>query len=173
MSSCCSPCRECFWIPTHKWAYSGIHLDCVVHCRLTNSYNSFTGQVRLHSVLIRTSTSDSAPSTIKVFSNKDDIDFETASSLDPTQTLTIAQSNEIQEYPVKRALFSTTRSLTLFVEDNWGQGEEDVTRLSYLAFKGDFMKLNKEAVSFLYEAAANPNDHKLAQGIGQGMGRHV
>jgi hypothetical protein len=123
--------------------------------------------------LIRTSTTDSSPSTLKLYSNKDNLDFETASSLQPTQTLTIAQSNEIQEYPVKRALFSTTRNLTLFFEDNWGHGEEDVTRISYMAFKGDFMKLNKEAVSFLYEAAANPNDHKLAQGIGQGIGRHV
>ncbi|KAE9978074.1 hypothetical protein EG328_001694 [Venturia inaequalis] len=133
----------------------------------------FTGQIRLHSILLRTSTSNSAPSTIKLFSNKETLDFETASTLDPTQTLTIAQSNEIQEYPVKRALFNTTRSLTLFVEDNWGRGEEDVSRIWYLAFKGDFMRLSKEAVGFLYEVAANPRDHLVAQGIGEGVGRHV
>lgn len=77
------------------------------------------------------------------------------------------------QIPVKRAFFNTTRSLALFFEDNWSQGEEDETVLSYLAFKGDFMKLNKDAVSVMYESAANPNDHKLAQGIGEGVGRSV
>jgi hypothetical protein len=101
------------------------------------------------------------------------MDFETASSLEPTQTLSLAQSNDVQEYPVKRALFSTTRNLTLFFEDNWGHGDEDVTRISYLAFKGDFMKLNKEPVSFLYEAAANPSDHANIVGTKQGMGSHI
>jgi len=130
----------------------------------------FTGQVRLHSVLIRSSTTDSAPATLKIFVNKENVDFETASSLEPTQTLSIAQSNEVQEYPVKRALFSTTRNITLFFEDNWGHGDEDVTRISYIAFKGDYMRLNKEPVSFLYEAAANPADHKAIVGTQQGMG---
>jgi hypothetical protein len=41
------------------------------------------------------------------------------------------------------------------------------------AFKGDFMKLNKEAVSVMYEAAANPSDHKNIVGIGQGVGRSI
>ncbi|KAF9638598.1 putative duf1000 domain-containing protein [Lasiodiplodia theobromae] len=134
----------------------------------------FTGQVRLHAILVRTSTTDSAPKTLKVFLNRDDLDFGTASDLQPTQTFELSQTNDIQEVPVKRALFNTTRSLTLFFEDNFGQGEEDVTRISYLAFKGEFMKLNKEPVNFLYEAAANPADHKVkgtsALGMGSGIG---
>ncbi|KAK7514472.1 PITH domain-containing protein [Phyllosticta citriasiana] len=106
----------------------------------------FTGQVRLHSVLLRTSTTDSAPRTLKLFLNRDDLDFSTASDLAPTQALELSQTNEVQDLPVKRALFNTTRSLTLFFEDNFGDGDEDVTRVSYLAFKGEFMRLNKEPV---------------------------
>lgn len=121
----------------------------------------FAGQVRLHSILIRTSTTDSAPSTLKIHVNRDDLDFSSASELQPTQRLDLAQSNEVQDYPVKRALFNTTRSLALFFEDNWGRGDEDETIIYYLGFKGEFMKLNKEPVSFLYEAAANPADHKV------------
>ena len=109
-----------------------------------------------------------------MFSNPSDtLDFAEASDAEPTQVLSIAQTDDVQEIPVKRVKFSTTRSLGLFFEDNWGDGEEDVTRISYLAFKGDFMKLNKEAVSVMYEAAANPNDHKLASGVGVGVGRSV
>ncbi|KAK3625871.1 hypothetical protein LTR56_020184 [Elasticomyces elasticus] len=133
----------------------------------------FTAQIRLHSILIRTSTSDSAPQTLKLFINRDDLDFSAASSLQPTQTLELAQSNDVQEVPVKRALFNTVRSLDLFFEDNWGQGEEDVTRVSYLGFKGEWMKLSREPVNFLYEAAANPADHKMVSGVGARLGGHI
>lgn len=133
----------------------------------------FTGQVRLHSIIIRGSGGGECPKTLKVFVNEEGMDFDTAGEKEATQVLEIAQTSEVQEIPVKRAFFNTTRSLALFFEDNWSNGEEDETVLSYLAFKGDFMKLNKEPVSVLYEAAANPNDHKLAQGIGQGVGRSI
>lgn len=133
----------------------------------------FTGQVRLHSIIIRTSACPNCPKTLKVFVNHDALDFDTASEKAPTQTLEISQTSDVQEIPVRRAHFNTTRSLALFFEDNWSNGEEDETVLSYLAFKGDFMKLNKEPVSVLYEAAANPNDHKVLQGIGEGVGRSI
>ncbi|GME34128.1 hypothetical protein GTA08_BOTSDO11095 [Neofusicoccum parvum] len=133
----------------------------------------FTGQVRLHAILLRSSATDSAPKTLKVFLNRDDLDFSTASDLQPTQTLELSQTNDVQELPVKRALFNTTRSLALFFEDNFGDGDEDVTRISYLAFKGEFMRLNKEPVNFLYEAAANPADHKIKGTSGLGMGSGV
>jgi hypothetical protein len=136
-------------------------------------YGSFTGQIKLHSILIRTSTTDSAPATLKVFVNQDHLDFETASHLAPTQKIELAQSNEVQDIAVQRAKFSTTRSLTLFFEDNWGHGEEDVTRISYIAFKGDFMQLSKEPVSFLYEAAANPADHQAIVGTKLGGGNNI
>jgi hypothetical protein len=134
---------------------------------------SFTGQVKLHEILIRTSTSDSAPATLKVFVNQDNLDFDTASQLAPTQKFELPQSNEIQPLNVQRNKFGTTRSLTLFFEDNWGHGEEDVTRISYIAFKGDFMRLNKEPVSFLYEAAANPADHQPIVGTKLGAGSNL
>lgn len=111
--------------------------------------------------------------TLKVYLNRDDLDFGTASSLQPTQTLELAQSNEVQEVPVKRALFNTVRSLDLFFEDNWSQGEEEETRVSYVGFKGEWMKLSREPVNFIYEAAANPKDHTLAQGVGERLGSDI
>ncbi|QIX02200.1 hypothetical protein AMS68_007717 [Peltaster fructicola] len=133
----------------------------------------FTAQIRLHSIFFRTSTTSQAPMTVKVFINRDDLDFATATSLQPTQTLELSQTNDVQDVPVKRALFNTVRSLDLYFEDNWSHGEEDVTRISYLGFKGDWMKLNREPVSFLYEAAANPADHKLAAGVGERIGHDI
>lgn len=80
----------------------------------------------------------------------------------------------MQEIPVKRTLFNNVYSLSLFFEDNYG---DDVTRVYYLGFKGEFMRLNKEPVEFLYEKAANPKDHELVQGLGnlgaQGSGHGI
>lgn len=105
--------------------------------------------------------------------NQDNLDFSTASELAATQTLEPAQSNELQEIGVKRALFNTVRSLDLFFEDNWSQGDEDETTISYIGFKGEWMKLSREPVNFLYEAAANPKDHTLPAGVGERMGSNI
>jgi hypothetical protein len=63
-----------------------------------------------------------------------------------------------------------TTSITLFFEDNWSDGEEEETRIGYVGFKGQFMPLNREPVSFLYEAAANPKDHVAIAGV-DGVGK--
>ncbi|KIV78802.1 hypothetical protein PV11_06412 [Exophiala sideris] len=125
----------------------------------------FGGSCKLYSILIRTSDTDSAPLTLKLFRNRDDMDFGTATDLKPTQTVTLPKSNDVAEIPLNRALWNGTTSINLFFEDNHSAGEEDVTRIAYLGFKGDFMALNREPVSVLYEAAANPQDHKLIQGL--------
>ncbi|KAK7948944.1 uncharacterized protein PG986_009830 [Apiospora aurea] len=134
----------------------------------------FTGQVKLHSVLLRTSQSDSAPRTLKLFINRDDVDFDAASELQPTQTLELSQTSDVQELPVKRALFGKVTRLTLFFEDNFGDGDEEVTRFSYLGFKGEWMALGRAPSQILYEAAPNPNDHALkgtsSNAMGSGIG---
>jgi hypothetical protein len=72
---------------------------------------------------------------------------------------------DVFELPLNRAHWNTTTSITIFVEDNWSDGEEDVTKVGYIGFKGQFMALNREPISFLYEAAANPSDHVAIPGI--------
>lgn len=69
------------------------------------------------------------------------------------------------EIPLTRAHWNTTTSIDLFFEDNHSGGDEDVTRVYYLGFRGDFMALNREPVHVLYEAAANPRDHKVIRGL--------
>lgn len=100
---------------------------------------------------------------MKLFPNRDDLDFSTASDLKPTQTLELSQTSEIQEIPVKRTLFGNTYNLNLFVEDNF---RDEVTRIYWIGFKGEFLAVNREAVEVLYEKAANPRDHTLIQGVG-------
>lgn len=149
---------------------------------LTSSLSRrFTGQVKLHSILIRTSATASAPRTLKLFTNRDDLDFDSAEVRPPTQVLELSQTNELQEVPVRRALFNSVQSLTLFFADNFGSAynndgsdgsdddddddddeeEEHPTRISYLAFRGEWMALGRAPINILYEAAPNPSDHKI------------
>ncbi|KAI1354144.1 PITH domain-containing protein [Xylaria sp. FL0043] len=136
----------------------------------------FTGQVKLHSILLRSSPSSSAPRTLRVFINRDDVDFDNVDTLKPTQTFELSQTSEVQDLPVKRALFNNVRRLTLFFVDNFASGGEDAdsdaessdseegegaTRLSYVGFKGEWMQLGRAPTNIIYEAAPNPNDHAL------------
>lgn len=137
----------------------------------------FTGQVKLHSILLRTSTSSDAPRTLHVFQNRDDLDFgsaeEEADAKHATQTFELAQTSDIQEFSVKRAIFGQVRRLTLFFPDNFSDGEEEVTRLSYLGFRGEWMQLGRAPVNILYEAAANPADHALKGTSVNQMGSNI
>jgi len=142
--------------------------------KLIASLHRFTGQIKLHSILIRTSQSPSAPRTLKLFVNRNDLDFSGAADLPATQEIHLAQTSDVQDVPVKRALFGKVQSLTLFFEDNYGDGDEDVSRVSYLGFKGEWMRLGAAPQEILYEAAANPSDHAVkgtsVLGVGSRLG---
>lgn len=134
----------------------------------------FTSQIKLHALLLRTSPSPSAPKTVRVIINRDDVDFSNASDIPATQEFELSLTSEIQEIPVKRAKFGAVRRISLFFVDNFSDGEDDVTRLSYVGFKGELgMQLGRAPSNILYEAAANPNDHKV-KGVGVNeMGSHI
>lgn len=80
----------------------------------------------------------------------------------------------MQEIPVRRALFGKVQRLVLFFADNFSDGEEDVTQISYVGFKGEWTKLGKAPANIIYEAAAQPGDHTLkgtsVNQMGSGIG---
>lgn len=141
-----------------------------------NEKHRFIGSIKLHSILLRSDSSPTAPKTLKLYLNRDDLDFGAVSDLPPTQTLELPVTGRVLEIPVKRALFNNCHQLTIFFETNHSGGEDDVTRMSYLGFRGTWTELKKEAVVTNYETAANPADHKnMVPGANygaQGMGGH-
>lgn len=90
------------------------------------------------------------------------------------QVLELSQTSEIQEIPVKRSAFGSVQRLVLFFVDNFGEGDEDVSRISYLGFKGEWTRLGKAPTNIIYEAAAQPGDHKVkgmnVNQMGSGIG---
>ena len=120
-----------------------------------------------------------------------------ASELVPTQTIELPRGVDgdgVLEVGVKRALWTAVMSVTLFFVDNWGSpndgsghdedddeeeeeeddGEEVQTEISYLGFRGDWLRVGGAPLGVVYESAANPADHKLVHktdwkgGIGMG-----
>jgi hypothetical protein len=65
------------------------------------------------------SAGDFSPSRVRLFTNRDDVDFAGANELKPVQTLDLAEDpNGELWHNVKAAKFANVRSLTVFVEEN-------------------------------------------------------
>ncbi|CEG81475.1 hypothetical protein RMATCC62417_15674 [Rhizopus microsporus] len=104
----------------------------------------FTGIVKLRSICLRTDNTDAAPSKVKVFINREDVDFDAAESYTPVQEFDLVQgSNEVIEYTTKATKFSNVRNITLFFSENFG---EDTSIIRYLGFKGEWseVRLNEK-----------------------------
>ncbi|CAG8442781.1 6544_t:CDS:2 [Ambispora leptoticha] len=114
----------------------------------------FTGNVKLKSISIKAGPGDNCPSKLKVYINRDDVDFDAVETYEPTQEWELVQTSEIIEI----SKMSNVRNLNLYFSDNFG-GE--ITRIYYIGLKGEWTEIKKDPIITLYEAAANPADHKI------------
>jgi len=97
---------------------------------------------------------------MKVWINREDVDFDVVESMEPVQEWPLVEENpdhDVVEYPTRMAKFNNVRSVTLFFPGNFGGDEETV--LTYLGFKGEFEELKQDPIVTLYELNANPADH--------------
>ncbi|EGG00373.1 uncharacterized protein MELLADRAFT_93329 [Melampsora larici-populina 98AG31] len=130
----------------------------------------FTGSVKLRSILIRGIPGDSAPTQLKLFANEPGLDFDTLETCTPTQVLEIPTTDELVEFPVRVAKFSSVSVLSLFIDGNPSGSK---TRVYFLGFKGEFSALSRKPVIAIYEAQANPTDHEKISGMDTQMGRMI
>ncbi|ORX56815.1 DUF1000-domain-containing protein [Hesseltinella vesiculosa] len=122
-------------------------------------YVPFTGMIKLRTICLRTDPSDQAPSTMKVFVNRDDMDFDAAESYTAVQTWELVQQvDQVAEYQTRITKFTNVRNLTLFFPDNFG-GDTSIIR--FLGFKGEWTEMKRDPIITVYEANANPADHKI------------
>lgn len=136
----------------------------------------FTESLTLQSISIHnfaTSAEDtSSPRTIKVFANRDDLDFETARELEPSQTLELVPDSHLSEahgndegtidYPFRPAgRFQNITSICIFVENNFDESGEAGTSISYIGLKGKGTGQKRKVVDAVYESRAMLKDHKV------------
>ncbi|KAK9729627.1 hypothetical protein K7432_000145 [Basidiobolus ranarum] len=123
-------------------------------------YVPFTGSVKLKSISIRGGPGAKSPAKMKVIINREDVDFDNADSMTPTQEWELVQAEahkDVVEYATRITKFTNVRSVTLYFPENYG---EDTTVLTYIGFKGDWTEINEDPIITIYELAANPADHK-------------
>ena len=135
-------------------------------------YIPFTAQIKLKSIAILGVESE-APDIVKVYANRDDVDFDTIDSISPTQEFPLLENvphGSIPEYPTKVAKFSSLHCLTLFFPSNFSGSE--TTRISYIGLKGEFLEINRDPVIALYEASADLADHPMT-GVTQNMNHSI
>jgi hypothetical protein len=138
----------------------------------------FTEAVILQSISIRSvvGTADTAdgttaaapPRTVKLFTNRDDLDFETARELEAQVQLELLPPHHFVEgtidYPLRPAgRFQGISSLTLFVADNYSSSEEDQasTIITFVGLKGKGTNNKRMAVETVYESKPMPEDHQV------------
>lgn len=135
----------------------------------------FTGYVKLYSLIVRSSgESANCPKSIKLFKNNNNLDFDNISDTKPTfkfdqpllgvlnddDEVNLDENNFVEHY-LPRSLFQSTTQLTIFIENNWDDDEDELTRVYYIELRGLFQSpLSKDPIITIYESAANPADHK-------------
>ncbi|GAB5360967.1 hypothetical protein AAMO2058_000674000 [Amorphochlora amoebiformis] len=107
----------------------------------------FTVQVKFKSFSVIGGDEGSAPNGVKIWKNRDDIDFDNAEDITCDQEFKLAvDSDGSIQYPVRISKFQNVSSLTFFFTGNY---DDDTTQINYLGLKGesDHKKLADQHVS--------------------------
>jgi PITH domain len=137
-------------------------------------YIPFTETVTIQSISIRCShesIESVPPRNIKVFVDRDDLDFETARELPPQLEVELLPLHHFPEgtidYPLRPAgRFQNVNSITVFFVDNYDESGDSSTGITYVGLKGKGTKMRQGVVTAVYETQGMPKDHKIRDGFG-------
>ena len=128
----------------------------------------FTEAVTLQSISLRSVASQETapPRTIRIFTNRDDLDFEMAREMPPQMQLELLPPYHFAEgsidYPCRPAgRFQNISSVTIFVQDNYDENGEQPTEITFVGLKGKGTKMKRMAVEAVYESQGMLKDHKV------------
>lgn len=129
----------------------------------------FTEAVSLKSISIQNLSSNTAtasPRRIKLFADREDLDFETARELAPQQELELLPPHHFVEgtidYPLRPAgRFQNISCLSIYIQDNYDDSGESGTEITFVGVKGNGTRMKRMAVETVYESQGMPKDHKV------------
>ncbi|RKO88153.1 PITH domain-containing protein [Blyttiomyces helicus] len=102
----------------------------------------FGQNVKLHSIKIVPADVATAPKTIKTYVNRPStISFEETDSVDPVETMELAEKDLDAIVPLRFVKYQSVHSLTIFVQDNQGGG--DVTAIKQIILYGTPVETTK------------------------------
>ena len=102
---------------------------------------------------------ESRPRSVRLYINRDDLDFGTVRDLQPVQAFDLLdnQAGEV-EYPVRAAKFNGVHSIDMHFP---AISESDHQAIYFIGFKGEYASRRREAVDAVYEGVPLPGDHKV------------
>jgi len=133
----------------------------------------FTEAVTCQSICIRSGSENSEtapPRIVKLFCDRENMDFETARELEPAMKLELLPPDHMPDagtidYPLRPAgRFQNISSMTIFVETNYDDSGEAGSEITYVGVKGKGTKMRRAAVDCVYESQAMPKDHQTPSG---------
>lgn len=121
-------------------------------------YIPFISSCKVSSLIVIGGGEGRAPSKVKIFANRDDLDFTNVRDTECVQELELAEDfHGSVEYPLKVTKLQNVTSLSLYFSENFGG---DYTEIVYIGLRGTGSKYQRKAVQTVYEAQANIKDHK-------------
>jgi len=127
-------------------------------------YVPFTCDVRLTGIVVAGGADGTSPSRLRVFINRDDLDFGAAAELPPVQEWQLAEDRTASlEYTTRAVKFVAVGSLWLHFPTNGGA---DTTRLHFVGLRGSGdERVSREVLkTIVYESSARPVDHRVPGG---------
>lgn len=134
----------------------------------------FTEPVTIQTITIRNSSTSQdtvSPRHVKLFTNRTDLDFDTARELEAHQELELVPTDHFVEgtvdYPCRPASkFRNITSIAIFVVDNYDDDGEAPTEVTYVGFKGKGSNIQLKVVETVYESRGMKKDHKSQEEYG-------
>jgi len=130
----------------------------------------FTGVVKLKSATLIGGANSTAPGRLRLFANRDDLDFNNVGEMKPLQEIALVEDprGEI-EWPLNTSRLSNVSVLIVHVPCSLGA---ERTCIYYLGLKGDFAPLKREAVVANYELRPQAAGNKALDELGIGGAIH-
>eukprot|EP00545_Synedropsis_sp_CCMP1620_P007687 CAMPEP_0119013580 /NCGR_PEP_ID=MMETSP1176-20130426/8528_1 /TAXON_ID=265551 /ORGANISM="Synedropsis recta cf, Strain CCMP1620" /LENGTH=219 /DNA_ID=CAMNT_0006966681 /DNA_START=110 /DNA_END=769 /DNA_ORIENTATION=- len=141
----------------------------------------FMETVAIHSILVGRNPEASAPRVVKVFVDRDDIDFEMARELEPKALIELppcssqkgsSTDGSVVDVHVFPGRFHDASSVTLFFAGNQSGNAQSSTEVTYVGFAGTNTHMKRLPVTYaVHESQARLEDHEVhAEGIGAAEG---
>eukprot|EP00889_Picochlorum_renovo_P002195 jgi/Picre1/29225/NNA_004617.t1 len=130
----------------------------------------FTGTVKLTGMaILNMGHQGSAPRRVRMFKNRNGLDFESVRDMKPDQEWDLFESHQAGtiEYPVKPYIFTGVHCLDVHIPLNFSSTSDDPddcdepTEITFIGLKGEVEKRSREAVHCVYESRPVPKDHQV------------
>jgi hypothetical protein len=129
----------------------------------------FTANVRVRAVCVSGGADGATPSRVRLFTNREDLDFDAANAGAPAQEVLLSHDDPGADtwHPLRPAKFNALSSVQLHFRGTLGGGDDGAdgadARVYFIGLKGDYLGPRGAApATIVYEARPQAADHPAA-----------